>query len=224
MKPVKEDPFYSKHPEFDRDDGVIGDIEGYELTKFYVTYFWFNKFHTLRHNYELEDLVNELCLKFIEKNLFKKYNSQITSKKYHVMISVRRSLIDILRKQRKEVSLEQCLTEDEDDFSLMSVLDSGVDVNLEVVGRQVRDDIIAILPDYTNSKLEGNSPLLGKCGFTLRNIALHLEQGYGAKEIAEFYYNPRSGRHTTTSNVLKMIRTIRQICVDYGYAPKKYMA
>lgn len=225
MKPIKEDPFYSKHPEFDRDDGVIGDIEGYELTKFYVTYFWFHKFHTLRNNYELEDLVNEICLKFIEKNLFNKYNPQITSKKYHVMISVRRSLIDIVRKQGREISIDRSLAdEDDEDFSLLAVLDSGIDVNAEVVGNQVRDDIIAILPDYTNSKLEGNSPLLGKCGFTLRNIALHLEQGYGANEIAEFYYNPSSGRHTTTSNVLKMVRTIRQICVDYGYAPKSYMA
>lgn len=214
----KEDTFYSKHPEFDMNDGIIGEVEGYELTKFYVTYFWFNKFHTLRNQFELEDLVNEIYLKFLEKNLFNKFNPQITSKKYHVMVSVQRSLIDILRKQKNIVSLDTNLSEDSDeDFSLLSVLDSGVDVSGQVLGQSVRDEIIAVLPDYTDSKLEGDSPILGKCSFTLRNIALHLEQGYGPQEIAEFFYNPSSGRHTTPSNVHKMIKMIRQICTDYGY-------
>lgn len=214
----KNDTFYAKHPEFDPADGVIGDIEGYELTKFYVTYFWYNKFHTLRNQFELDDLVNELYLKFLEKNLFKKFNPSITSKKYHVMVSVQRSLIDIIRKQKNVVSLDNNMTEDtEDDFSLLAVLDSGVDVTSEVIGSQVRDEIIAILPDYTDSKLEGDSPLLGHCKFTLRNIALHLERGYDYKEIAEFFFNPASGRHTTPSNVLKNIKAIRQICTDYGY-------
>ena len=109
-------------------------------------------------------------------------------------------------------------SEDSDeDFSLLSVLDSGVDVSGQVLGQSVRDEIIAVLPDYTDSKLEGDSPILGKCSFTLRNIALHLEQGYGPQEIAEFFYNPSSGRHTTPSNVHKMIKMIRQICTDYGY-------
>ena len=100
-------------------------------------------------------------------------------------------MIDMLRKYRDTYSLD---VETEDGFSLYSVLE---DEELDVNPLRVRlpDQIIESLPDTTNSKLHGVSPLMGEVNLSMRVIAIHLENGYSVKEISQMYYNEKSGRH-----------------------------
>ena len=87
---------------------VISKEEGYELVKRYVHYFWVTgKFYSLKNDREEIDIVDDIYCKFLSKHLFEKYDSSITSKKYFVMIPVKRTMSDMLRKYRYLVSLDK---------------------------------------------------------------------------------------------------------------------
>lgn len=195
--------------------------EGYVLTQFYVNYFWRNnKFYSLKNTYEEEDVVGDIYLKFMTKGFFEKYNSAITSKKYHVMNGVRTSMIDMLRKYRDVASLDQELTED--GFCLLDTLADDSDFVEEVIhkeqmeiGQVKRDRIIAALPEETASKIVGYSELLGRMvNISYRMLALHLEAGYTVKRLAEMYKNPKTGESITQGNVSKHIANMREWMLD----------
>lgn len=195
-----------------KNDGVLTREEGFELTKFYVEYYWATgKFYSLKNQYELEDLVHEVYAKFLEKKLFEKYNSSITSKKYHVMNSVRTSLIDMLRKYREHISLDK---EDELGITLAERIEDVEDVAANAIGSMGRDRIINSIPKETDSKLVGDSPLFGTVNFSLHTIAVHLEQGYSVEDISKMFINPRSGKPVTKGRVQQMVQTLREYVLD----------
>ena len=188
--------------------------EGYELTKFYVHYFWItNKYYSLKNRYEEEDVVNEVYLKFLRLNHFAKYNPFITSKKYHIMNGVRTSMIDLLRKQREEISLDQ---EVDDGFSLMETIeDEGLTTEKRSLGFQRREEILEQLPLETRSKIKGYSPLFHReVNISYRVLALHLEAGYSVKQIAQIYKNPRTGESISEASVSKYIGDLREYVLD----------
>ena len=195
-----------------REDAVLTREEGYELTKFYVEYYWATgKFYSLKNQYELEDLVHEIYAKFLEKKLFEKYNSSITSKKYHVMNSVRNSLIDMLRKYREFVSLDK---EDEMGITLVERIESEEDMQAYVIGDVRRNQILDRIPKDTDSKLVGISPVFGKVNFSLWTIAVHLEQGFTVEEISKMFINERSGKPVTKGRVQQMVQALREYVLD----------
>lgn len=193
-------------------DGVLTREEGYELTKFYVEYFWATgKFYSLKNQYEMEDLVHEVYAKFLEKRLFEKYNQKITSKKYHVMNAVKNALIDMLRKYRETISLEK---EDENGITLADKLEDSTDVEAQAIGTVGRNRILDQIPRTTDSKLVGNSPVLGTVNFSLWTIAFHLEQGYTTEDISKMFINPKSGRPVTKGRVQQLVQALREYVLD----------
>lgn len=193
-------------------DNVLTREEGYELTKCYVEYYWATgKFYSLKNQYELEDLVHEIYAKFLEKKLFEKYNSEITSKKYHVMNSVRTSLIDMLRKYRESLSLDK---EDENGITLGEKIKSNEDVSKEALGEVCREDILNRIPKDTDSKLVGNSPIFGVVNFSLWTIAVHLEKGYSVEDISKMFINQRSGKPVTKGRVQQLVQELREYVLD----------
>ena len=196
----------------EQNTATISLEEGYELTKQYVEYFWYtNKFYSLKRAYELEDILHDIYLKFMTKNFFEKYNPAITSKKYHVMNGVKTSMIDMLRKYRETKSLDE---PNEDGLTLGDLLSDGVDVQREVSGQVEHDRILSLLPDTTASKLVGNSPLMGKVNISMRVIAIHLENGFSVKEIAQMYVNEKSGKPVTEGRVHQLIKEMREYILD----------
>ena len=191
----------------------LTEEEGYELTKQYVNYFWrINKFYSLKTEYEEEDVVSILIVKFYQHHLFDKYDSRITSKKYHIMNAVRTSMIDLLRKHRECLSLE---SESEDGFALEDIVESEIDVAKQAIGQKRRDDIIEQLPDTSKSNVVGYSPLFGKVvNLSYRMLALHLEAGYKVKDLADIYKNPKTNKPVSEGTISSYIREMREYILD----------
>lgn len=195
--------------------------EGFFLTQHYVRYFWrVNKFYSLKNVYEEEDITMEIYCKFLEKGFFEKYDNTKTSKKYHVMNSVRTSMIDMLRKYRDMVSLEEEIGED--GLTRMDMLKDDYNLEEQALFEASKEDaewernrILLSLPDTTKSKIVGFSELLKKeVNISYRMLAIHLEAGYTVKQLAEMYKNPKSGKSITSGNVSKHIANMREFILD----------
>lgn len=190
--------------------------EGYELTVFYVNYFLTQKYYSLRDNYERDDIVSECYIKFMKHNLFAKYDSKITSKKYLVMRAVQTTMIDLLRKQRETmISLNTSIGEDEDSATMMDMLASDERTEEEVIGEVRRNTILNQLPEDSRSKVKGFSPLHNKeVSISYRVLAELLEAGYKAKDIAQIFINPKNGASVSVSTVNKYIEELREYVLD----------
>lgn len=186
----------------------MSEERGYELVRVYVEYYWrTGKFYSLKNENDMEDIIGDIYIKFLEKSYFKKYNSKVTSDKYYIMNGVRTSMIDMLRKYRQKISLD---AEDEDGITMMDRINSNEHVEENVIGDTACEEVLKFLSDETNSKVEGHSPLLGDCKMTHRAIALHLAQGYSVKEIASFFINPNNHKPVSNGRVHQLIKEIRE--------------
>lgn len=194
----------------------LTNLEGYELTRYYVTYFYHkDKFHDLKTMFECEDLVSTLYIKFVDKKLFEKYNPQITSKQYHIMNSVKNSMLDLAkRKYSKDISMETPIG---DDLTLADTFVSEEpEYDEENADTSIRDMLISCLPDTTASKLVGYYPdkrygFIQETNISPRAIALLLEAGHKPQEIATYFENPKTHQPITAGRVHKVIQEIREI-------------
>lgn len=186
--------------------------EGYELTKTYVEYFWrVNKFYSLKNTHEIDDVVSELIIKFLSKGFFEKYNPEVTSKKYYVMVGVKTSMIDLLRKHRDVYSIDK---EDENGLTMMDRLASEENLEEIISGDDFCREIIESLPNETRSKVVGHSPFQGEVKMTHRVIAEHLLAGYSIKEIASMFINPSNNKPVTSGSISKIVKEIREMVAD----------
>lgn len=200
------------------EEGIISNEEGFLLTYKYVSYFYNSKkFYSLNNSYDLEDLVQEIYCKFLAKNLFSKYNSSITSKKYHIMNSVKNSLIDMLRKYRETVSLDKKLQDDEDG-SLYTVLSTNEDVEGSVIESNFISELLESLSDETNSKVIGYTPLMGEVKMTERCIGMHLVNGYTVTEMSEWFINPNNKKPVSKSSISSIVKKVREnLSINLAY-------
>lgn len=176
-----------------------------------------DKYFSLKNDYTLDDLVNYVFVCYYKKdangkNMFEKWNPEITSFKYHIIRSIETKFIDLLRKQTsgnksQNISLEEEIGEG------ITVADTlGVCDTEEIVeSREARNSIIKALPNEANH-MEGESPLTGKGYLTLRVLALHLEYGYTKEEIGKFFFY--KGRTISASTVDKYTRELRTYMVE----------
>lgn len=202
-------------------------LEGYYLTGFYVTNFLVKgQFRPLVSKCEPIDLIDDLYKKFVEQNLFGKYNPEITSKKYHVMLSVKRSLIDKLRRHRDEVSLDLPVGDDGEGVCVLDFIpdvgaskiggkSGGVSYSQSVEDQARYDELLQSLMNKvsgeTESKLQGVSPLFGvTVNFSPRTILIHTVHGMSPAEIGGMFVNPRSGRPVSTSHVTQILNKVRE--------------
>ena len=186
--------------------------EWYELTKKYVSYFFRTSRSALRNYNSLEDVVSDTYLHFLEKGLFEKYEEKITSKKYFIMSAVRNYMTDLLRKQRETYSLDYTFSTEEGEEITLGETIEDKENRFEVLENDMDvQSILSVLPDSTNSKVEGNSPLYGKCNMSLRMIAAHVAAGYTSVEIANMYINPANQKPVTLGRIHQLFGDIRMI-------------
>lgn len=193
------------------DANTISKEEGYLLTAKYVTYFYNSKkFYSLNGTHSSEDLVQEIYCKFLAKGFFPKYNPQVTSKKYFVMNAVRNSLIDMLRKHRDTYSLDRSVSA-EDDCPMYAIIPSKENVEGEYLDRDYVEDLLKSLPDESNSKVVGETPLCGMSKMTDYCIGVHLFNGYTVSEMASWFINPSNGRPVSSSSISARVKEVREI-------------
>ena len=73
--------------------------EHYQMIRKYVLYFTRTMPDLLRFQ-QVDDLVHDVVEKFIKHTHIEKYDSTVTSIKYHIMHGVKTTMIDILRKEK----------------------------------------------------------------------------------------------------------------------------
>ena len=188
--------------------------EGYELTKYYVHYFWsVNKYYSLKNQYEEGDILSEVYLKFMRHSYFKKYDYRVTTKKYFIMRGVQTTIIDLLRKYRETYSLDK---ENENGTTHMDILeDETISVEKKVEGEVRRKEILDKLPEKSDSKIKGYSTLLNKeVNISYRVLAQHLEAGYRPKDLAQMYKNPETGENVSEGTITSYIRKLREYALD----------
>lgn len=197
------------------DSGTIDMMEGHEITKFYVSYFYMNKLSYLRDaRVDLEDLVSTVYVHFLEKDLFNKYDSRITSKKYFIMSAVKRFMIDLCRKHKQAISLDDPIGFDDEGngLELGDVISNGEDNEQIIMDRISTEEIykmIDSLPAETNSKVVGKSPVRGEIKMSLREIVYHLAEGFTIAEISEMYINPYNGETVSNSRIQSLAKEAR---------------
>lgn len=207
---------YTELSKVEFDSQVLSNEEGWMLTYKYVSHFYrTSQFSRLQGGFQLEDLVSEIYAKFLAKDLFAKYNPSVTTKKYHVMLSVKRSLIDISRKYREAFSLDKEVEEGTDFYNIMP---SDEDIEVNVIDDEFTNLILDSLSDTTASKVKGNSPLLGEVEMTERTILYHLIKGYRVGEIAEFFINPKNGKPVSSSSISRIAREAKENAkINFNY-------
>lgn len=206
------------------DPSTISREEGYELVKAYATYFFRNKFTTLKDYYSVEDVVNEIYVKFLERKFFEKYNPSFTSKKYFVMTAVRNSISNMINHDIKRVTLNAVSTDTElaPDLYLEDIIEDKHDYNEDVdwnvdyeYHEKQRERILKALPDFADTKIHGYSPLLKKdVVLSYRVLALHLESGYKPKDLCSIFLNPKNGKPISIGSMYRHITNLREFLLD----------
>lgn len=198
------------------EEGSLSREEGWMLTYQYVNYYFnSSQFTRLRGGFQVEDLISEIYAKFLAKGFFEKYSSDVTSKKYYVMNSVYRSLIDISRKYREQFSLDK---ESEEGTDFYNVTPSEENVETDVVTSEITSAILESLSDETNSKVVGHSPLLGEVKMTERVIFHHLMNGYRVGEIAEMFINPKNNKPVSSSSISRIVKEAKENAkINFSY-------
>jgi len=187
--------------------------EAIELIQRYVNHFYHSgKFYTLKHSYDVEDLVQELCVKWLKNGYLDKYNPEITSKAYFIMTGVKHFFIDTLKKQRLAISLDEEMNEE--GLTLMSLLESRENVEKDSCSQIRLEELLELLPDETNSRIIITTEIGGKA--TLRNIARHLAEGYTQAELLRHMINPSNGKQITSGRLSQYVKEIRIIYLDCG--------
>lgn len=206
MRKVK----YDKHLE------PIPFEEAVPLITNYVNFFYRSgKFYSLSASYEAEDLVQEICLKWLTNDYLSMFCPDVTSKKYFIMSGVKNFMVDKLRQQRLCLSLD---AEDPETGTPMGDLLEDTSLSMEKgLENMMLEMLLEELPDETDSKIIVISPI-GRGKATLRMLARLLAAGYTQSEIRKFFINPRTNEPVTSGRISQMVNEIRDIYTMCGLA------
>lgn len=137
-----------------------------------------------------DDLVQEVAIKFIRHDHIRKFDSNITSFKYHIMRGVKTTLIDILRKEknrRLELELDRPVgDQDGEETTFASFLPAYPEnpvaaFHLEQILNMIRDQF----SKEWGSEIE--SPLIGKTRTSAYSVFIHHIAGYSHTEIGKIF-------------------------------------
>lgn len=189
--------------------------EAYPLIAKYAGYFFYSgKFYSIRNTHDVDDMIQEICVKWIENGYLTRYSPEVTSKQYFIMSGVKNFFIDTLRKQRNVVSLD---SQNEDGFSLADVLADQSHPMEDLEELDALNRLLEELPDETNSRIVVISPL-GEGKATLRMLARLLVAGYSQSECCKFFLNPKTMKPVTSGRISQMVEEIRDIYRMCGLA------
>lgn len=191
--------------------------EAYPIIQHYVNYFHHSgKFYSIAHQYDAEDMVQSLCVKWLTNRYLDKFDPEVTSVRYFIMTGVKHFYIDTLRSQREALSLDEEIGED--GFTLQDVLTDSVDMEENTISVLSYEWLLNQLPNDTKSKIRVVTPK-GEFKATMRVLATLLCEGYSQAEIASFFLNPKSGKPVTTGRIAQMVKELRGMVSEiYGLA------
>lgn len=184
--------------------------EAYPIIEGYVQYFYRSgKFYSLRWHFEEEDMLQEVCTKFLQNGYLERYDENVTTLKYFLMTGVKFFFIDCLRKQKQTISLDR---EFEEGLTMLDLLvdESSKDLDDMVIYKEWLDR----LPDDTNSKIIITTEYGGKA--TLRNIAMHLSLGYTQAELRKYMINPANNKPVTSGRLSQLVKEIKDVFCECG--------
>lgn len=158
-----------------------------DLIRGYVRHFSRSMPALMRFN-EVDDLVNEVVVKFIRHNHLEKFDSNRTSLKYHVMYGVKTTLIDILRKEKnkiRELSTNAPISSEDgqdefQDFVEAPAEDPSDRIYLSELLSELKTHFKEWGPRFV-------SPLLGEIRTSAFTVYLHYLVGYQFKEIGTIF-------------------------------------
>jgi len=161
--------------------------ENYELIKGYVSYFSMTMPDLMRFQ-EKEDLAQDVVVKFIRHNHIEKFDPKRTSIKYHIMLGVKTTLIDILRKEkyrRLEFELDRPIAGTEENITLLDVTPGQKDDPQDVLY------LLDLLKDLKSRCKEwGNRvdvPMLGEVKVSAYSVYMLFLFGYNKGEIGKIF-------------------------------------
>jgi hypothetical protein len=201
----------------------ISDVEGYELVKEAVSYYWHLKYSYLGdRGCEKSDITNEIYLKLYRKGYFKKWNSKRAGKKVYISRAVKNSIIDMHRayRQTNNVSYEDYRDEGK---RLEDKLPSKLTKD-EIEESEIYD-IVCRLPDENyskdhyynmNQKIRGDTPI-GDIELNAKNVAVLLILGYTVREIANMFESPWGEGKITRPTIYRIRDTIKDEFIKCGY-------
>lgn len=186
------------------------------ITKYVGYFFRSGKFYSLAASYECEDLVQEVCLKWLTNGYLDMFSPKVTSKPYFIMSGVKNFMVDKLRSQKLCLSLDA--EDKETGLTLGERLEdygSSIEKGIE---NMMLEEMLEELPDETDSKIIVISPLSGgECKATLRLLARLLAAGYTQAECRKFFLNPKTRQPVTSGRISQMVNEIRDIYTLCGY-------
>jgi DNA-directed RNA polymerase specialized sigma24 family protein len=154
---------------------------------------------------EEEDVVSEVMVRFIKGRLFEKNDEEKGApRKYLIMCSVERSMIDLVRKRRLQVrSFEETLGEN---LKLEDTLGtSGGEVEDEVGSSCLSKVWEELLPVREYPGPQVRSPYTsGVVSLDLRTVYRHMILGVDAGEMAQIF-------HVSSTRIYQMMAKIREI-------------
>lgn len=162
--------------------------EDYSQIALYVNYFA-RKWPFLVRFQDQEDLVQTVCVKFLRFNHMEKFNSKITSRKYHIMNGVKTTMIDMIRREknrREEINLEVPISSEEGSVTLLDTISSfDADPSLEEEFMSIYSQLYEVYGNEWGP--EYDVPVFGKTRRSLFVAYMLFLIGYSKTEIGVFF-------------------------------------
>ncbi|MFW6029674.1 MAG: hypothetical protein ACOCRO_05405 [Halanaerobiales bacterium] len=192
--------------------------KGFELVDKYVRFFISRgEYNILLKNGEtsIEDIVSDINLKFLESGYYKKWNANKAGLKYYISLGVKRKLIDMSRTYKERISLDN---PDKDGLTLMERLDNGFDTLLNTIDSIRENELLMAIENLPEERgdvrIEGYSPVLGKCCLSMKIVAVHLIMGYKVPDIAKMFINPHRGKPVSNPTIYNIRNELREYLLE----------
>lgn len=183
--------------------------KAYEAIQRYSKFFLTSpSFYSLKEQYELEDLVQAITVRFLTNGYIDRWNPEKGSLSTYICGAVRNFFVDCLSSQKRTLSLD---VENEDGLSLRDTLpDTDPVTTISICSVE---QLLSSLPDASRSIARIDSPL-GTFKLSMRSLALHLHHGYTQAEIASYCVNAKTGGTVSLCRISQLVGELREHIVD----------
>lgn len=188
----------------------------YNLLKEHNHYCYRKTGSWIKQLFSEDDILQDLSLKFLEKDLIIKYDKS-TTLTYFIAVIVKRHYIDLQRKylKRRTVSLDKEFNSDSTD-TLVSIIPDKVESENRYITKILAEEFIEKLPDVNLCTLDGYHSEYGHFRLTAQTLAKLLMRGYSAQDIAECFYNPVSKKSISVNRIRAYIKDLKTYITYHG--------
>lgn len=176
--------------------------EAYKLIEIYAKQLW-GTYISLHKIMTVEDVIQDIATSVWQRKAIERYNSNITSKRYFIMIIVKRWYIDLIKKRRVDF---QSLDRDINDTEECSMLDLfGTEENKDFYISL--EELLNTVSNETDSRVMGIVPGIGETKMTERVLVSLYLDGYTPTAISKYFINPSSGRCISPGRVAQILES-----------------